>query len=139
MATWQDVDAVALALPQVELDQTAGSRGWLIAGKHLAWERPLRKKELATELDAGRQPYLGDILAFHLPDLQAKEAYLQNFPNKFFEIPHFSGYRGILCRLSELDIDDLQELLFEAYLCKAPKKLVKQLLESRPDASNNKN
>ena len=132
MATWQDVDYVALSLPQVEIDKTPGSRGWSVAGKNLAWERPLRKKEIATELEAGREPYLGDIVAVHLPEIAAKHAYLQNVPTKFFEIPHFSGYPAVLCRLSELSIDDLQELLFEAYLCKAPKKLVKELLESRP-------
>ena len=128
MANWQDVDKVALALPQVEATTVPGSRGWSVVGKNLAWERPLRVKEVAIETAAGREPYLGDIIAIHLPELAAKQAYLQTDPQKFFEIPHFANYPAVLCRLSALSTHDLEELLFEAYLCKAPKKLASELL-----------
>jgi hypothetical protein len=131
MATWNEVDAVASSFPILESDQTAGSRSWSVAKMTLAWERPLRKKEIETELASGREPYLRDIVAFHIPEVAAKQAYLQNFPAKFFEIPHFAGYPAILCRLSELTTDDLEELLFEAYLCRAPKKLAAQLQDER--------
>ena len=131
MANWNEVDAVASSLPSLEIDRTPGSRSWSVAKRDLAWERPLRKKEIETELASGREPYLRDIVAFHIPEVAAKQAYLQNFPAKFFEIPHFAGYPAILCRLSELTTDDLEELLFEAYLCRAPKKLAAQLQDER--------
>ena len=44
-------------------------------------------------------------------------------PTVYFTTPHFEGYPAILVRLERISEDDLIELLTEAWLCKAPKRL----------------
>ena len=61
----------------------------------------------------------------------AKEALLANDQGVFFTTPHFDGYPAILVRLDEIGLDDLEEVIVEAWLCRAPKRLAKGYLESR--------
>jgi hypothetical protein len=58
----------------------------------------------------------------------AKEALLADDPGVFFTTPHFDGYPAILVRLGEIGIEDLREVIVEAWLARAPKKLVKAYL-----------
>jgi hypothetical protein len=41
----------------------------------------------------------------------------------FFTIPHFDGYPAILVLLDEIDLDGLDEVIVEAWLCRAPKRV----------------
>ena len=47
----------------------------------------------------------------------------------FFSIPHFDGYLAVLARLDQIAVDDLEEYIVEAWLCRAPKRLVKEYLD----------
>ena len=47
----------------------------------------------------------------------------------FFTTPHFDGYAAILVRLERIGLDDLEELLAEAWLARAPKRLARSYLE----------
>lgn len=128
MANWDDVTRVAERLPQTHLNGAPGFRKWsIIDGKDLAWERPLRTGEIKRQLADGQPVPTGDIIAFHVPGVEAKLAYLQMEPLKYFEIPHFAGYPAVLAHLAELTEADLSELLYEAFLVKAPKKLLSLL------------
>jgi len=51
----------------------------------------------------------------------------------FFTTPHFDGYPAVLVRLEEIELDDLEELIVEAWLTRAPKRLAKQYVESHPE------
>ncbi len=64
----------------------------------------------------------------HVPDLGAKEALLTEDPDVYFTTPHFDGYSAILVRLEEIDVADLEELIVEAWLARAPKRLAKAYL-----------
>lgn len=119
MATWAQVSRAALALPLVE--ETA-PRVWKVKGKSLAWERPLRKRDLE---EVGDQ---GEVLGFRTADLSAKEAYLAEEPAACFTTSHFDGYPAVLVRLKELRAPLLKELLTEAWLAQAPKTAVKAFL-----------
>jgi hypothetical protein len=44
-------------------------------------------------------------------------------PGKFFITPHYEGYPGILLRLSQVDLDELTELVTEAWRTCAPARL----------------
>jgi Uncharacterized protein conserved in bacteria len=47
-------------------------------------------------------------------------------PEKFFITAHYSGYPGMLVRLSAIDPDELSELLTESWRLTAPKRLLAQ-------------
>jgi hypothetical protein len=65
----------------------------------------------------------GPILGAHVPDLGAKEALLAADPAVYFTIPHFNGYAAVLVRLDVIAPAELEELVTEAWLCRAPKRL----------------
>jgi hypothetical protein len=58
MARWTDVTRIVGSLPEVE-EREPGARSWGLHGKPLAWERPLRARDLA---ELGGAAPRGDIL-----------------------------------------------------------------------------
>jgi len=67
-----------------------------------------------------RCPYRGT----NIPEV-AKEALLADDPDVFFTPPHFDGYPAVLVQLERISIEDLEEVIVEAWLCRAPKRLAK--------------
>ncbi|GAA0908914.1 MmcQ/YjbR family DNA-binding protein [Virgisporangium aurantiacum] len=124
MATWDDVRRLALALPETAEAEMA----WKVKDKGFAWERPLRKKDLA---DLGAAAPDGPILCVRTPGVGAKETLLADSPHVYFTTPHFNGYPAVLVRLGEIDADELAEILEEAWLAVAPKRLAKEYLTDR--------
>lgn len=128
MATWKDVERIATSLPEVE--QAEGEqRMWRVGGKHFAWERPLRPKEIALWGEGA--PTDVPILAAMVPDLGAKEALVADESGAYFTIPHFNGYRAVLVYVKKISKRELEELLTEAWACRAPKRLAKEFMTNR--------
>ena len=125
MATWDDVRRLASALPEVTETSGRGGAGWQVRGKGFVWQRPLRAYERA-ELGAAA-PDDDDILGAHVADVGVKEALLAGDPGVYFTTSHFDGYPAILVRLDRIDERELRELVTEAWLLKAPKRLAAQL------------
>jgi hypothetical protein len=126
MATWKDVSRLALALPDAEEGATyGGNRAWTVRKKMFVWERPLRKSDLEALGDAAPD---GPILGARVEHLIAKEALLADAAGVFFTTPHFDGYPAVLIRLPEIDLDLLEEVVTEAWLARAPKRLVRDFL-----------
>ena len=121
MATWEDVRRVALALPETTEGEARGLRRWQVKDKLFVWERPLRRSDLEALGDAAPD---GEILGARVEHLVAKEAMLADPSGVFFTTPHFDGYPAILVRLDEIARDDLEEVIVEAWLCRAPKRLI---------------
>jgi hypothetical protein len=129
MATWKDVSRLALALPDAEEGTTyGGNRAWTVRKKLFLWERPLRKSDLEALGDAAPD---GPILGARVEHLIAKEALLADESGVFFTTPHFDGYPAVLIRLPEIDLELLEEVATEAWLARAPKRLVREFLDSR--------
>jgi hypothetical protein len=63
-------------------------------------------------------------------DLGVKEALLSDDPKVFFTTPHFDGYPIVLIRLAEISVDELEELIIEAWLDRAPKRVVAEYLKA---------
>jgi hypothetical protein len=128
MASWDDVRRIAMALPETTEGQTghAGTPGWRVKDKLYAWERPLRRGDLAALGDAAPT---GPVLAARVSDVGVKDALAADDPAVYFTIPHFNGYPAILVRLDEIAVPELEELLVEAWLLRAPKRLAKEFLE----------
>ncbi|MGY1636316.1 MmcQ/YjbR family DNA-binding protein [Geodermatophilus sp. SYSU D00742] len=131
MATWSDVREAALALPDVEERPGQRTRQWRVRDKGFVWERPLRRADLAALGDAAPD---GPVLAAWVPDLGAKEALLADDPAVYFTTPHFDGYPVVLVRLAEIDTGELTELVTEAWLARAPRRLARQYLDLAPPA-----
>ena|SRR3712207_38399 len=128
MATWDDVRRIALALPETSEQVARDLRQWRVSDKLFVWERPLRRADLEALGDDAPE---GPILGARVEHLVAKEALLADDPGVFFTTPHFDGYPAILVRLDRIAVEDLDEVIVEAWLARAPKRLVKAYLEER--------
>jgi hypothetical protein len=126
MATWDDVRRLALAMPEATEVVSRGLNQWRVKDKLFVWERPLRRSDLAALGDAAPD---GPILGARVEHLMAKEAVIADDPDVFFTTPHFDGYPAVLVRLERIALDDLDEVVVEAWLARAPKRLVKAYLD----------
>ncbi len=127
MSSWDDVRRVALALPESSERSSRGSAQWRVREKLFVWERPLRPKEVA-ELGAAAPE--GPILGARVEHLGAKEALLGDDPRVYFTTSHFHGYPAILVRLERIPARELEELIIEAWLARAPKRLAQEYLDA---------
>lgn len=126
MATEEDVRRIALALPGTsEGDQTLA---FTVDGKGFAWswkERVEKKKPRVERRD---------ILAIRVADEGEKQALLSADAEKFFTEDHYNGFPAVLVRLAVTDVDELEELLADAWRCRAPRSLVRTIDSERDTA-----
>jgi hypothetical protein len=106
MADWDAVRELALSFPEVDAS-SSGRIAFSIRGKGFAWE--------ARERDGGG-------LAVRV-DRDEKQLFLDANPDVYFTSPHYNGYPAVQIRLEEIDSEELQERLEDAWLIQAPKKL----------------
>jgi hypothetical protein len=125
MATWDDVRRLALALPEVS---ERDGHEWRVKGKPMLWERPLRKRDLD---ELGETAPTGPILGARVPDEGAKRALVADAPAVYFTTSHFDGYPAVLVQLDRIDPSELAELVVEAWLAQAPKRLATTYLADR--------
>lgn len=127
MAGWDDVRRIALALPQTSERTSHGNASWRVRDKLFVWERPLRQADLRALGDAAPA---GPILGARVEHVGAKEALLADDPGVYFTTPHFEGYPAILVRLEEIVPEELKEVIVEAWLVQAPKRLAKEYVDA---------
>lgn len=117
MADFEDVRRIALALPETVEDNDAFS----VVGKGFVWpwrERVNPKKKKIKRFD---------VVAVRTDGVGEKDALINADPRKFFTEDHYNGYAAVLLRLDEVDVDELRELLTDAWRVQAPKRLRKAL------------
>ncbi len=128
MATWDDVERIALSLPLVEERTGGGFDGWRTwkitgdKGRGVVWERPMRSSDLR---DLGDSAPTGESIAVRTPSFETKAARLAEIA-ACFDIPHFAKYTGLLVLLDDVDVDDLRELIEDSWESVAPKRAVKE-------------
>ncbi len=93
----------------------------------MVWERPLRKADYEA---LGPDAPDGDILGARVSDEGVKYALIADDPGVYFTTPHFDGYPMVLVRLGEISLAELEELVTDAWLAQAPKRLVESFLEN---------
>ena len=127
MATLDDADRLATALPEVVTAERRGRRTWSVGPRTFAWERPFTKADLKRFGDD--VPPGGPILAVRVDDLGEKEAVLAAHPESIFTIPHFDGFAAVLVHLDVVAGKLLNEIIVDGWLACAPPKLAAQYLE----------
>jgi hypothetical protein len=126
MASWDDVRRLALEMPEATEVTSRERAQWRVKDKLFVWERPLRKSDLEALGDDAPD---GPILGARVEHLVAKEAMLADDPSVFFTTPHFEGYPAVLVQLEKIGLDDLREVIVEAWLARAPKKLAQAYVD----------
>jgi hypothetical protein len=130
-----DIDLICRNLPEVEFGTSWGDRPTYRVprgpkGRGFVLYRPPGK----TAIDTATGEMFTDLLVISVPDENAKISLVQDASSPFFTIDHFTGYNAVLVqesRLGELDRDRLEEVLVEAWACKAPKALVREYFARR--------
>ena len=122
MADQDDVRRIALSLPETieGEDRFAFSVRNGANDKGFAWNWMER-----VEPKKPRVPR-DDVLAVRVANQAEKEMLLKSDPEKFFTEPHYNGFPAVLVRLPAIDVDELAELLTDAWRCQAPRALVKE-------------
>jgi hypothetical protein len=130
MATMADLDALALALPQTEKEVSGDGRpAYRVHGKLFCVHRNRRPDALDENGDR-----LDDVLMFRVADLDVKVLLLSDARGIYFTTPHFRGYPAVLVRipdLERLDRDELSDLVAEAWLTRAQKRVAKAWLAAQ--------
>jgi hypothetical protein len=128
MTTMADLDELALALPQTTKEVSDDGRpSYRVHGKLFCCQRGRR----ADALDPVTGERLDDVLMFRVADLDVKELLLGDDRGIYFTTPHFDGYPAVLVRipqLARLDRDELVDLVAEAWLTRAQKRVAKAWL-----------
>jgi hypothetical protein len=129
-----DLDALALAMPQTTKDVSDDGRpSYRVHDKLFVCHRIRR----ADAVDAETGERLDDVLMFRVPDLNVKELLLGDTRGIYFTTRHFDGYPAVLVRipdLARLDLGELHDLVAEAWLTRAQKRVAKAWLEQASEA-----
>jgi hypothetical protein len=128
----EDVDEIAMSLPEVELGISWGDRPTYKVPKgpkgkgFLLYRMPHK-----TAVDPVTGEMYNDLLVIKTPTEIEKMALVEAEHLPFFTIDHFKGFNAVLVqqsRLGEIDRDELAEIITDAWVSMAPKSLVKKYL-----------
>jgi hypothetical protein len=124
-----DLDALALALPQTIKDVSDDGRpAYRVHGKLYCVHRSRR----ADAVDPETGERLDDVLMFRVADLGVKELLLSDARGIYFTTAHFDDYPAVLMRipdLARLDLGELGDLIAEAWLTRAQKRVAQAWLD----------
>jgi hypothetical protein len=134
-ATPDDVDAICASLPETELGITWGDRPtWVVPrgdkGRGFCLYRAPGRTAVDPETD---QPY-DDLLVIRCATPEEKQTLVDDEATPFFTVDHLRGSNAFLVqrsRLGEITVEELREVLTDAWLAVAPRRLAR---EHFPDA-----
>lgn len=133
-ATPEDVDRICASLPGTWLGTSWGDvPTWLVPhrvrdGVDRGKGFVLYRKPGRTAIDPATGGPFTDLLVIRTAS-EADKAALVESDGPFFTIPHFDGYNAVLVQLSrlgEVTLQELTEVIVEAWRAMAPKQLVRE-------------
>jgi hypothetical protein len=123
-----DLDELAKAMPETTKEVSEDGRpSYHVHGKLYCFHRGQRP----DAVDPATGERMTDVLMFRVADLDVKELLLSDDRGVYFTTPHFRGYPAVLMRIPDLariDNDELRDLVVEAWLTRAQKRLAKAWL-----------
>jgi hypothetical protein len=130
----RDLDELALAMPLATKEMSEDGRPtYSVHGKFFCFHRSTRPD--AVDPETGER--LDDVFVFRVADLGEKEILLRDDRGVFFTTPYWNGYSAVLMRIPDLariDRDELRDLIAEAWLTRAQKRVAKAwLADHEPD------
>ena len=127
----QDVHEIALAMPYVEIaDGTTAQRPvYQVGRKSFVFFRTPRPD--AFDPETGER--YDDVIVFWVDPVD-KDAMVLDEATPYFTTPHFNGHPSVLLRgsrIGELTADELAEVVYDAWLARAPKRMAAAWLAER--------
>jgi hypothetical protein len=119
MSAQDDVRRIALSLP--ETTESEDEFGFRVAGRKFVWVWLERVDPRAPKVP---NP---EVIVLPVADLAEKEALLAIGPEAFFTTDHYAGYKAVLVRLPMVDVQELTELISDAWRLQAPPAAVEEL------------
>ena len=113
--TLEEAIAFALALPGAALSTSYGSPAVKVNGNAFLGVSREGDTSFGLRLDHG-------VIA----------AMMGLYPETFWKTPHYEGYPAVLAVLEKIELDQLEEVLTDAWLCRAPKRLAAAFLAEHP-------
>ena len=104
--TWDTVRELTFSLPAIEESTSYGTPALKVAGKLIA-----------------RMHQDGENVVVHMPKA-IRQKRIKEKSNVFHITDHYLNYDYVLVRLSTVTSEDLSEVLYAAWRCVAPKKIV---------------
>jgi hypothetical protein len=115
--TWDDVVRIGLELPEVEVGTAYGTPALRVRGSFMCRVRE-DGETLAIRCDLDERPFL----------IEANEGVL-------FVTPHYEAWPMVLAALPKASEELVRELVEDAWVEKAPKRLVKEHLAARGETA----
>jgi hypothetical protein len=126
-----DIDAICRSLPEVELGTSWGDRPtYLVRQKPKPRGFVLARAPRHDAIDPASGEEYDDLLVVRTANADDKAA-LVEVDGPFFTIDHFRNFNAVLVqqsRLAEIEVDELREVLTDAWLAVAPKSLARKFL-----------
>lgn len=121
VADLDEVRRIARALPEVVVDDDQLAFSVMVKGKAkgFAWpwnERVEPKKPKVRNLD---------VYAIRVANGSEKEMLLASDPAKYFTEDHYNGFPAVLVRIAAVDVEEMRELLTDAWRSVAPTAVVR--------------
>jgi hypothetical protein len=114
-----DVHRVAAGMPYVTVERGSGAHPvYQVGGKSFVFFRTPRPD--AFDPDTGER--YSDVIVIWVESESEKQAMVQDPDSPFFTTPHFDGHLSVLVRssrLGELSLQELEEVVQDAWLCRA--------------------
>ena len=126
-ATVADVHELASSMPGAKL-VPGGQAVYQVSGRSFVFFRNPRPD--AVDPETGER--YDDVIVCWVASDADKQALVADPSTPFFTTPHFDGHPSVLlrgCRIAELDRDELAEIVYDAWLARAPKRLAREWLD----------
>ena len=126
-----DVHRVAAAMPHVvTLDGSKGKPIYQVGGRSFVFFRNARPD--AFDPETGER--WDDVIVIWVGSEDDKQALLHDAGSPYFTTPHFDGHPSVLLRASrigEIDVDEVTELVQDAWLAQASRRRGESWLAGR--------
>ena len=128
----EDVHELAMRMPHVAVEH--GPRGnavYQVGGRSFVFFRNPRP----DAVDPGTGEPYQDAIMFWVPSESDKKALVQDPASPFFTTPHFDGHPSVLLRgsrIGELTLQELTEVIQDAWLCRASRARAAAWLSAHP-------
>jgi hypothetical protein len=129
----EDVHEIAMTMPHVGvLHGNSGNPVYQVGGKSFIFFRTPRPD--ALDPDTGER--YADVVVFWVESEADKQAMVQDERSPFFTTSHFDGHLSVLIRgsrIGELTLQELTEVVQDAWLCRASAKRAATWLAAHND------